>query len=373
MKIRTIAIIAAAALILIFAEAAAAKDGSLSLSVCTDDGKMIKGQDAKVDLLLGKATEATSGAFSVTTKQGITVKEAVWNIENVSFKPFDSDTNCGAFLNEIVNGTAARKPISGNVLTLTVSISENLSGTVNNAIELEFTLGDSTLPNEEETVFCETVSLSVEIMNSPHNTVLKDAADGKWYYYSNGARDMSFTGFAENVNGRWRVENGTVDFDYSDVAKDKGEWRYYKDGKWQKTAETVAKNSNGWWYIKSGVVQFDVTSVVKRADNATWWYVRGGKVQFDVTSVVKRADNGTWWYVKGGKVQFDVTSVVKRADNGTWWYVKNGQVRFDETGIVKRVDNGTRWYVKKGQVQFDYSGTVKYNGKTYTIKKGKVV
>ncbi|MBQ9387038.1 MAG: InlB B-repeat-containing protein [Lachnospiraceae bacterium] len=233
--------------------------------------------------------------------------------------------------------------------------------------------------------------------NAPKITDVKKFSDGKWYYTVDGEKDLSFSGFASNKNGRWRILNGVVNFQYTNIIKDENQWRYYSGGKWQTNLTSVVKRADGtWWYIKNGVVQSNVTSVVKRADNSTWWYVKNGQVQFGVTSVVKRADNNTWWYVKGGQVQFGVTGLVKRDDNNTWWYVKNGKVQFDANGVVRRadqnswwyvkdgkllssftgiakmVDNSSKWFVKNGKVQTTYSGKVKLGGKTYTINNGRV-
>ena len=200
--------------------------------------------------------------------------------------------------------------------------------------------------------------------------------NGKWYYTLNGKLDLKFTGFANSLTGgRWRIEKGLVNFNYSDVVKDENQWRYYSGGKFQTGTTSVVKRSNGsWWYVKNGVVQFNVTDVVKRVENNTWWYIKGGQVQFKVTSVVKRVSDNTWWYVKGGKVQTGVTSVVKRSDNNTWWYVKNGQVQFNVTSVVKRTEDNTWWYVKGGKVQTDATGIVKRvdNNTWWYVKDGRV-
>lgn len=206
----------------------------------------------------------------------------------------------------------------------------------------------------------------------------KDAEkiNGKWYYTVNGKPDLKFTGFANSLTGgRWRIEKGLVNFNYSDVVKDENQWRYYSGGKFQTGTTSVVKRSNGsWWYVKNGVVQFNVTDVVKRVDNNTWWYVKGGQVQFKVTSVVKRVSDNTWWYVKNGQVQIGVTSVEKRADNNTWWYVKNGQVQFNVTNVVKRTEDNTWWYVKGGKVQTGVTSVVKRTDTNtwWYVKNGQV-
>ena len=269
---------------------------------------------------------------------------------------------------------------------------------------------------------CDDLSInSSDIIWIPYtaaNTDIQKFSDGKWYYTVNGKKDLKYTGFANNANGRYRIEKGVVNFKYTDVVKDENQWRYYSGGKFQTGTTSVVKRSNGtWWYVKNGVVQFNVTSVVKRTENNTWWYVKGGQVQFGFTgfadnssgrwriekgrvnskyndivkdgsqwryysggkwqnaaATIAKRSNGTWWYVKGGQVQFGVTSVEKRADNNTWWYVEGGQVQFNVTNVVKRTEDGTWWYVMGGKVQTDKTGLVKRtdNNTWWYVKSGKV-
>ena len=55
---------------------------------------------------------------------------------------------------------------------------------------------------------------------------------------------------SKNENGRWKITNGDVDFDYTGVAKNENGWWLVRDGKVDFTANTVAKNENGWWLIR---------------------------------------------------------------------------------------------------------------------------
>ncbi len=233
-----------------------------------------------------------------------------------------------------------------------------------------------------------------------NSTDVCKASDGKWYYYVNGKKDTSYTGFASNSNGKWYIEKGKVTFSKNSVLKDttgaigtKGTWYYVvgskvqtsytgvadyknsngwwyiKNGKVDFSANTVAKNKNGWWYVEGGKVIFNYTGVSNYKNSNGWWYIKNGKVDFSANTVAKNK-NG-WWYVTGGKVQFGYTGVANYKNANGWWYIKGGKVDFNFTGIAKN-KNGS-WYVKGGKVQFGYSGKVTYNGKTYTIKGGKVV
>lgn len=174
-------------------------------------------------------------------------------------------------------------------------------------------------------------------------------ADGQWYKVKNGVADTSFTGFASNANGWWYIVDGKVDFSVTDIVKGK------------------VNGVSGWWYVKEGKVT-EITSVEKTSKG--YWVIQNGKVNTSFTGFASNA-NG-WWYAVNGKVTMKTTGIFKGTVDGVtgWWYVKNSKVQSSFTGIASN-ENG-KWYVKNGQVQFDYSGKVVYNGKTYTIKNGKV-
>ncbi len=220
------------------------------------------------------------------------------------------------------------------------------------------------------------LSASMTLTAAKNN--VRKASDGKWYYYNDsGKKDTSYTGFAENSNGKWYVENGVVTFKTNGVLKDKtggigtkGSWYYVVDSKVQTGYTGVAnyKNSNGWWYVKNGKVDFSANTVAKNKNG--WWYVTGGKVQFGFTGLANYKNENGWWYIKGGKVNFNASGVYKNK-NG-WWYVKDGKVDFSHNGVDKN-QNGW-WYITGGQVRFGYTGVANYknaNGWWY-IKSGKV-
>lgn len=54
-----------------------------------------------------------------------------------------------------------------------------------------------------------------------------------------------------------------------------------------------------------------------------------------------------------------------------WWKCTDSKVTFKENGHFSN-QYGT-WYVKKSKVDFKFNGKVRQNGKTYTIRGGKVV
>ncbi len=77
-------------------------------------------------------------------------------------------------------------------------------------------------------------------------------------------------------------------------------------------------------------------------------------------------------YFENGTINKNINGAVNGTINGTktWYYVKNGKYISTFKGIVKI--GSSQMYFDKGIVDKKYSGKFKYNGKTYTIKKGKV-
>ncbi len=227
-----------------------------------------------------------------------------------------------------------------------------------------------------------------------------------WYYVNNGIVDFTYTDFAENSNGWWYIEKGKVTFSTTGVVSGTvnniygkwlveesklttynsglmnksvgGKWYYIDDyGKVADTTTTVAKNKNGWYYVKDGVVDFTYTGFAEN-DNG-WWYVEKGKVTFNTNSVIKDTygaidgDTSSWWYVVGSKVQTGTatyTGLANYKNTNGWWYVDDGKVNFGHKGVEKN-KNGW-WYVTGGKVDFTYTGFAENKNGWWYIESGKV-
>ena len=129
----------------------------------------------------------------------------------------------------------------------------------------------------------------------------------------------------------------------------------------------VKKNpENGKWYCYRGDdIEWSYTGIAKNENG--WWRIVKGEVDFGANSIYKNEYG--WWKCTNGKVTFDENSIYKN-ENG-WWKCTRSKVTFKENGIFSN-KNGT-WYVTKSYVDFNKNGKVKYNGKTYTVKNGKVI
>ena len=87
---------------------------------------------------------------------------------------------------------------------------------------------------------------------------LKQASDGNWYFYKNGATDYSYTGLALYSGNWWYVKNGKIDFNANTLAYFKGNWWYVRNGRADFNANTLAYYNKIWWYVKEGQVDFNV-------------------------------------------------------------------------------------------------------------------
>lgn len=73
---------------------------------------------------------------------------------------------------------------------------------------------------EETTAAAETTTAAAETTTSaqvtvPEGATLTKIGDLNWELQKDGAKVASFTGIAENGNGKWYVENGAVNFGFS--------------------------------------------------------------------------------------------------------------------------------------------------------------
>ncbi len=215
---------------------------------------------------------------------------------------------------------------------------------------------------------CKYDKYSFVITQDPNVISTRYKGSAGWYYVNKkGDVDPNYTGFAENSNGWWYIENGKVTFRKNDVIKGKVNgrdgWWFVKGSKVQ-FVNSVEKNSNGWWKITNGRVDFSYTGIAKNSYG--WWRIVNGKVDFNCNSVEKNEYG--WWKCRGGKVDFNFTGVAKNAYG--WWYCRNGKVDFGFNGIG--TNQYGSWYCRGGKVDFNYNGTVSYNGRTYRIRGGKV-
>ena len=134
-----------------------------------------------------------------------------------------------------------------------------------------------------------------------------------------------------------------------------------------KAERWVKKNpEDGKWYCYMGDdIEWSYTGIAK--NEYGWWRIVEGRVDFDANSIYKNEYG--WWKCTNGKVTFDENEIYKNEYG--WWKCTDSKVTFKENGLFSN-RYGT-WYVKKSKVDFKFNGKVRQNGKTYTVRGGKVV
>ncbi len=206
---------------------------------------------------------------------------------------------------------------------------------------------------------------------------LRQAADGSWYIYRNGAIDYSYTGLALHSGKWWYVKKGKVDFSEESLVYFRNVWCYIKNGMYQSTFNGMIKNSGGYWYVKNGKVDFSFSGVAE-CDNSQvyggktynysgWYYFEKGKYISDKTTLAQA--NGSWWYVHNGKIDFSANTLAQ--NNIGWWYIKDGKVDFSFNGIARY--GAGDWYVHNGLVDFSYNGLYRVDNLTQHMADGETI
>ena len=222
---------------------------------------------------------------------------------------------------------------------------------------------------DESTAHLNAAIAELEKVNKFTGLANEAAADGNWYYYTDGDVDEEMTGLAANANGWFYVKDGKVDFSYTGLVQNESGWWYVQNGAISFAATGLVYDSNyGWWYVNGSAIDFGYTGLVNDSTYG-WWYVTGGAVNFGYTGLVNDSTYG-WWYVTGGTVNFGYTGLVYDSTYG-WWYVTGGAVNFGYTGLIYDSNYGW-WYVEGGAVNFGYNSLVPYGGSWWKVTGGMV-
>ena len=221
---------------------------------------------------------------------------------------------------------------------------------------------------DESTAHLNAAIAELEKVNKFTGLANEAAADGNWYYYTDGDVDEEMTGLAANANGWFYVKDGKVDFSYTGLVQNESGWWYVQNGAISFAATGLVYDSNyGWWYVNGSAIDFGYTGLVYDS-NYGWWYVTGGAVNFGYTGLVYDSTYG-WWYVTGGAVNFGYTGLIYDSNYG-WWYVEGGAVNFGYNSLVSY--GGSWWKVTGGMVDFGFTGIVNYYGTNYRVVNGQV-
>lgn len=85
--------------------------------------------------------------------------------------------------------------------------------------------------------------------------------------------------------------------------------------------------------------------------------------------VVKKAYDDNWYCFYGDKIDPTFNGIAQSKYG--WWKCTDGKVTFKETGIFE--NEYGKWYCKNSKVDFNKTGKVRFDGKTYTVIRGRVL
>ena len=85
--------------------------------------------------------------------------------------------------------------------------------------------------------------------------------------------------------------------------------------------------------------------------------------------MVKKAYDDNWYCFYGDKIDPTFNGIAQSKYG--WWKCTDGKVTFKETGIFE--NEYGKWYCKNSKVDFSKTGKVRFDGKTYTVIRGKVL
>lgn len=128
--------------------------------------------------------------------------------------------------------------------------------------------------------------------------------DGNYYYYVDDVIDTSFTDIIPFEDEWVYVENGKLNFNYSDLFN---------------------SPTRGWWKIADGKVDFGYNDLYN-SPTWGWWKVAGGAVDFGYNDLYYSESCG-WWKVAGGAVDFGYNGPYNSPQYG-WWNIAGGSVMF---------------------------------------------
>ena len=118
--------------------------------------------------------------------------------------------------------------------------------------------------------------------------------------------------------------------------------------------------------MQNGKLNWNYSNLVKY--NGGWYYVKNGKIDWSCTTLAQVNNSGAWYYVKNGKIDWTFTGLSKYGNN--WYYLEKGKLNWSYSGLAYHY--GGWYYVKNGVLDWTYTGITHYNGGIYYVNKGVV-
>lgn len=177
-------------------------------------------------------------------------------------------------------------------------------------------------------------------------TGIQKGKDGNFYYYTNGAVDLS--------------KSGLVLY--------QGKWYYLENGKWISNKHAFVVYNKSMFLVANGLVATDKSGLMQDPVNKSdWYFCSNGQVQTNVTSLVQY--DGAWFFVVNGKLDTTFSGFVSYDDS--YFYVAKGRILTETSGLVQNPYALDEWvYLSNGQAQIQYTGLAQYDGAWFFVITG---
>lgn len=166
-----------------------------------------------------------------------------------------------------------------------------------------------------------------------------------------------------------------IDIKHGGVFLHNGKWTYFNAAGVPDYSHTgVVQTTNGnWVFVRKGVFDTSYTGVAQ-STTGNWVFVKKGRLDTSYTGVAQ-STTGNWVYVIKGrfsKAAMETTGVTL-STTGNSVYINNGRFTSKYTGLARSLRTGDLVYVTKGKYDPKFNGKVIYEGRTYTVRKGRAV
>ncbi len=169
--------------------------------------------------------------------------------------------------------------------------------------------------------------------------------------------------------------NVKINIKHEGVFFHKGRWTYFNAAGDPDYAHTgVVQTTNGnWVFVSKGIFDTSFTGVAQ-STTGNWVFVRKGRLDNSYTGVAQ-STTGNWVYVIKGRFSKEAREAtgVTLSTTGNSVYITDGRFTSKYTGLARSLRTGDLVYVTKGKYDPKFNGKVIYEGRTYTVRKGRAV
>lgn len=208
--------------------------------------------------------------------------------------------------------------------------------------------------------------------NRIYATVSKDTTkmleiNKEWRMIINGEVDYNYTGICKNYYGTWYIENGGIDYSYTDTYFE-GDIAYIVKGNqvlasFPKDTNRLVEINKQWYMVVNNKIDYNYTGIGQNQNGR--WYVQNGKIPHQYNGIV--TDETGTYLVEGSYVP-NVTKMIEI--DKEWYMLINGKVEKNYTGVGQ--NQRGMWYFENGKISYNYTDTYFEGNLAYIAEESRV-